>query len=84
MIAWHSPDEVLETGLLGCLRRKRLQSLPAAMSKTLSPVRFESKSCGIALPFPAISGAILVDFLCTSDCVAEREGFAPSVGIDNT
>src|SRR5450759_4814804 len=49
VIALHSPDGVFETGLLGdALRRKWLQSLPAALSRTLSPVRVESKSCGIA------------------------------------
>src|ERR1017187_8577427 len=60
------------------LRRKRLQSLPAAMSRTLSPVRFERKRCGIARisrNFKSNPGG----FLCTSDCVAERKTFEPSV-----
>src|ERR1017187_8238046 len=56
------------------LRRKRPQSLPAKLSRTLSPVRFESKSCGIA-PISCNSQSNPGGFLCTSDCVAERVGF---------
>jgi hypothetical protein len=44
----------------------------------LSPVRFDGGSCGIA----AISSDFeehAAEFLCNPDCVAEREGFEPSV-----
>src|ERR1039458_10380840 len=60
------------------LRRKRPQSLPAKLSRTLSPVRFESKSCGIA-PISCNSQSNPGGFLCTSDCVAEGEEFEFSV-----
>ena len=60
------------------LRRKRLQSLLAAMRRTSSPVRFESKSCGIA-PVSCNFQRNPGGFLCTPDCVAEREGFELSV-----
>src|ERR1039458_8867790 len=62
------------------LRRKRPQSLPAKLSRTLSPVRFESKSCGIA-PISCNSQSNPGGFLCTSDCVAEGSGFEPSVQV---
>src|ERR1039458_3012221 len=68
----------LKPDLLGCPRRKRLQSWPAAMSRTLSPVRFESKSCGNA-PISCNFQSNPSRFLYTSDCVAEREGFELSV-----
>src|ERR1035441_894065 len=62
------------------LRRKRLQSLPAAMSASLSPVHFESKRCGIA-PISRNFQSNPGGFLCTSDCVAEGSGFEPSVQV---
>ena len=44
----------------------------------LSPVRFKGKTCRIAAVFnDSSSNAAL--FLCTPDCVAEREGFELSV-----
>src|ERR1035438_2054854 len=68
----------LKPDCFGCPRRKRLQSWPAAMSRTLSPVRFERKRCGIA-PISRNFKSNPGGFLCTSDCVAERETFEPSV-----
>jgi hypothetical protein len=60
------------------LQRKAPENLPAGFDGTLSLVRFEGKTYGIA--------AILSDscsnaarFLCNPDCVAEREGFELSV-----
>jgi hypothetical protein len=53
------------------LRRKRLQSLPVEISRTLSPVRFESKSSEIA-PISCNFQSNPGGFLCTSDCVAEQ------------
>jgi hypothetical protein len=49
---------------VGALRRKRLRSLPAAMSRTVSPVRFESKICGIA-PISCNFQSNPGGFLCT-------------------
>ncbi len=44
----------------------------------LSPVRFKGKTCRIAAIFnDSCSNAAL--FLSIPDCVAEREGFEPSV-----
>jgi hypothetical protein len=60
------------------LRRKSLPTLPGAMSGTLSPVRFESKSSEIA-PISCNFQSNPGGFLCTADCVAEGEGFEPSV-----
>src|ERR1017187_10002175 len=57
---------------------RNVQSLPAAMSRTLSPVHFESKSCGIA-PISCNFKSNPGGFLCTSDCMAEGETFEPSV-----
>jgi len=51
VIALHSPDEVVETGLLGCRPEKKPQSSPAGLISTLSLVRFESTNWGIA-PIP--------------------------------
>src|ERR1017187_6562356 len=79
VIALHSPDRVVETGLLVCPPEKKgCKSLPAAMSRTLSPVRFERKRCGIA-PISRNFKSNPGGFLCTSDCVAEGEGFELSV-----
>src|ERR1017187_4308331 len=70
--------EPLKPDCSDALRRKRLQSLLAAMRRTSSPVRFESKSCGIA-PVSCNFQRNPGGFLCTPDCVAEGEGFEPSV-----
>src|SRR5438552_16930967 len=60
------------------IQRKTLQRLSAEFYATLSPVRFEGKSHLIA----AISCDFhdnAAGFLCYSDCLAEREGFEPSI-----
>jgi hypothetical protein len=62
----------------GVLRRKSPQSLPAASSRTLSLVRFQSKSCEVA-PISCNFQSNPGGFLCTSDCMAEGEGFEPPV-----
>jgi hypothetical protein len=62
------------------LRRKRPQSLLASLSRTLLPVRRKSKSCEIA-PISWNFRSNPGGFLCTSDCVAEREGFEPSIQV---
>src|ERR1700722_7711415 len=60
------------------LQRKGLQSLLPTTSRTLSPVRFQSKNREIRALF-AYFGAKRAKFLCSPDCEAEREGFEPSV-----
>jgi hypothetical protein len=83
LIALDSPIEGAKPDSSGALRRKTLQSSPAAFSTTLSPVRFESMNCEIApisRNFQRNSGG----FLCSSDCVAEQEGFEPSVRFRRT
>ena len=60
------------------LRRKRPEKLGSGLNRTLSPVRFEGRTYEIA----AISGDSCRDaarFLCSSDCVAERVGFEPTL-----
>src|ERR1035441_2438060 len=70
--------ESLKPDCADALRRKTLQSLRVALSSTLSPVQFESNSCGIA-PISRNFKSNPSRFLCTSDCVAEGETFEPSV-----
>jgi hypothetical protein len=62
------------------LQRKAPENLPAGFDGTLSPVRFKGKTCGIAAIF-ADSCSNTARFLCNLDCVAEREGFEPSVPV---
>ena len=75
VIACHSPDGVVETRMLVCPPEKRRESLPAALSRTLSPVRFESKTCGIAAIFCDCQGNA-GRFLRTSDCLVALPGIA--------
>jgi hypothetical protein len=56
------------------LQRKAPENLPAGFEGTLSPVRFEGKTYGIAAIF-SDSCSNAAQFLCSLDCVAEREGF---------
>src|ERR1700693_606389 len=60
------------------LQRKAPENLPAGFDGTLSPVRFEGKTCGIGAMF-SDSCSDGARFLCGSDCVAEGEGFEPPV-----
>jgi hypothetical protein len=55
VIAIHSLDRVFETGLLGYLPEKRLQTLSAAMCRILSPVRFQRKNRRNCAHFPQVS-----------------------------
>ncbi len=78
VIALYSPGGVVETGLPMCPPEKWRESLPAGFSGTVSPVRFDGKTCAIA----AISRDFrsnAAEFLCIPDCVAEREGFEPPI-----
>jgi hypothetical protein len=57
-----------------------LQSCVIAFRTPVSLVRFECVNHGIA----AISRDFrsnIEEFLCTADCMAEREGFEPSVQV---
>jgi len=63
----------------GCaLQRKTQENLPAGFDGTLSPVRFEGRTCGIAA-ISSDSRTNAARFLCGSDCVAERLRFEPSL-----
>jgi hypothetical protein len=79
VIALHSPDRVTETGLrVSPLEKARsidaIRSRAVTFDGPLSPVRFKGKTCRIAAIFnDSCNNAAL--FLCTPDCVAEREGF---------
>src|SRR5713226_585116 len=70
VIALYSPGGVVPM----CPPEKWRESLSAGFSGTVSPVRFDGKTCGIA----AISRDFrsnAAEILCIPDCVAEREGF---------
>ena len=62
------------------LQRKTPENLLAGFDWTLSPVLFAGKTCGIAAIF-SDSCSNVARFLCNPDCVAEREGFEPSVQV---
>ena len=65
----------------GCgLQRKTAENVPAAFDGTLSPVRFKGKTREIAAIFSE-SCSNAARLLCDPDCVAEREGFEPSVPV---
>ena len=78
VIALHSPSGVVETGLRVSLPEKKAAKLGHGAGSTLSLVRFEGKSCGIAGISSDFQGPA-AEFLCNPDCVAERGGFEPSV-----
>jgi hypothetical protein len=79
--ALHSPNALLETGLRMCppeksrnsdrLRCRAVRSLQSGLSGHNREIRAIS----------AYFGGRRADFLCSSDCVAEREGFEPSVQV---
>jgi len=74
---------LMESWKLNCawaLQRKTLNSLPVALSGTLSPVRFQGGNRTIAAISRNFDGNA-VEFLCNPDCVAESEGFEPSVPV---
>src|ERR1700690_2167312 len=48
VIALYSPDAIAETGLCVGRKREMSENLAAELDETLSPVRFSSKTCGIA------------------------------------
>src|SRR5438105_14951872 len=73
VIALHSPDAVVETGLSLCPAQKNARKL-AGFDWTLPPVLFAGKTCGIAAMF-SDSCSNVARFLCNPDCVAERVGF---------
>ncbi len=60
--------------------RKRPQTRRTAITKTFSPVRFEGKNCETA-PISSNLQSNFGRFFCTSDCVAEREKFEPSIQV---
>jgi hypothetical protein len=60
------------------LQRKAPENLHVGFDATLSPVRFEGKTCGIAAIFSDFQWN-LAQFICDPDCVAERERFELSV-----
>jgi len=77
--ALHSSDGVTQTGLCVCRQRKTPENLAAGFDETLSPVRFEGKTYGIAAIFSAKYGHVLRIsrqraglFLCSLDLLAEE------------
>jgi hypothetical protein len=63
-----------------CRPEKTPENLAVGFDATLSPVRFEGKTYGIAAIF-SDSCSNAAGFLCNADCVAEWEGFEPSVQV---
>jgi len=59
------------------VQRKTAEELAAGFDEQLSPVRFGGKTAAISRNF----GENAAEFLCNPDCVAEREGFEPSVQV---
>ena len=70
--------ESLKPDCQWALQRKGRQSVPAGVSVTLSPVRIAAKVLEIAA-ISSDSPGIAASFLCNKDCVAEGDGFEPSV-----
>jgi hypothetical protein len=77
LILLDSPLVSARTGLRLSPPEKMLQSCVVACRRPLSLVRFASVNHGIAAIL-AISEQI-EEFLCTSDCMAERVGFEPTL-----
>src|ERR1022692_1883527 len=74
----HSPNGFVETGLRMCSSEKKASKLVYGFCGTLSLVRFDGETSGIA----AICRDFRMNaarFLCVADCVAEGEGFEPPV-----
>jgi hypothetical protein len=72
--------ESLKRDCARAVQRKTPEDLLAGFGRPLSPGRFEGKSSGITAIFSdTCSNA--AQFLCNPDCVAEREGFEPSVPV---
>jgi hypothetical protein len=78
VIAWHSPDGYLKPDCLSALRRKELQNVPSGLGGHFLRVRFQCKICGIAVIFGDFQRKA-AEFLCSSDCLAEGEGFEPPI-----
>jgi hypothetical protein len=70
--------ESLKPDCVCALQRKTVKNLPTGFDGTLSPVRFEGKTCEIAAIF-SDSCSNAARFLCNPDCMVEREEFKPSV-----
>jgi hypothetical protein len=69
---------VVETGLHMGLERKTPPSLHVRHSGIFSPVRFLYRIARIAA-ICSDSQSNAAEFLCSADCVAEREGFEPPI-----
>jgi len=78
VIALHSPNALLKTGLRMCPPEKSRDSTASNAEQSVfrSPV-FSRNNREIRALF-AYFGAKRAEFLCSSDCVAEREGFEPA------
>jgi len=79
VIAMHSPDGVLESGLLGCLPEKKVRKPACRIGQDTFSGPLCVKDSRNYRPIRAISQRIAGCFLCTSDSMAERKTFEPSV-----
>jgi len=81
VIALHSPDALVETGLRTCPPEKNqgVAAFYAEQSVLYSPVRWAiiAKNGRLSRIFEEM----VAEFLCSPDCVAERKGFEPSVQV---
>jgi hypothetical protein len=80
VIALLSPVESLKPDCQRGLQRKGRQSRLMRWSGTFSPVRFRRKILRLA-PICRDFRRNTAGFLCVADCVAEREGFEPSIQV---
>jgi hypothetical protein len=82
LIARHSPDRSLEVGLhYGPCVEKTVVDARCSRGSPFSEVRLveqKSRKMGIIRAF---LGNYRAGILCSPDCVAEREGFEPSVQV---
>jgi hypothetical protein len=72
--------EAMKPDCVSALQRKWPQSLEAEFTTALSPVRFQSDN-RVITAFSSGFARNAVWFLCDPDCMAEREGFEPSVQV---
>jgi hypothetical protein len=78
VIAGHSPQQVGKVGLSVGLWRKDGTEGPSVTGSPFSPVRFADELSRNTAVFRLIRREE-AGFLCIPDCVAEREGFEPSI-----
>ena len=75
MIALHSPNALLKTGLRMCPPEKSRDSTASNAEQSVFRSPVLSRNNREIRALFAYFGAKRAEFLCSSDCVAEREGY---------